>query len=177
MYRIIEFSTLTNSTLSILYPYIDNTKNEWYNIYGGYHTGVDILSKEVYSIVDGVVLQIGKTHTTYSVTIQYDSDIVFRYNSLNSINVVEGQIINQSELVGQCDKFCRFEYASRERSGSIWPVRIGEITYYKHDPEPILDGKIDIYKYDKQYTLTELDFEENWNNQDVINLATTRNSI
>lgn len=177
MYRKLEFSTVTNSSLSILYPYVDNIKNEWYKMYGGYHTGIDISSKSAYSIVDGVVIQIGQDYQSYSVTVQYDSDNIFRYKNLKSVNVNEGQVIHQSDLVGTCIKFFHFEYASRERSGSIWPVRIGEVTYYKHNPEPIIDGKINIFKYDQQYTLTELDFDENWNNQDVINLATTSNSI
>lgn len=106
-----------------------------------YHTGIDIIADKVYAISSGVVIELDEgTDGRYTITIQYNKDIVLRYMNLKSVYVRFGQIIPNGTLLGTADKYLHFEYATT--SYSLWAVRISDLQFYKHDPYFIAIGDI-----------------------------------
>lgn len=108
------------------------------------HTGVDVYGSNIYSICEGVVIQLSQAcNKTYALTIQYSSKQCVRYSNLSSVDVTSGQIIEMGQLLGQCKKFVHFEYLTTSVDNiQVFTVRIGTQTYYKHDPQCIIDGSI-----------------------------------
>lgn len=166
-YSTLNYSILTKSKAIILVPYIDNNKNEWYKYYKGYHSGLDITadtsSKQdmnAYSFSSGVVIQVGEDEDgTYSVTIQYDVVNSLRYMHIKKVNVSEGDIISIGDEVGTYNRYFHFEYVSTNKGDSIWYVRVGTITYYKHNPELVLNGEILLDNGIEDIVLYENEFE------------------
>lgn len=143
IYEKLSYSDITKSPADIITPYISNEQDSWYKTYGGYHTGVDISANEVYSYAPGVITQIGKDRNgLYTIVIQYSADISFRYTHLKSVYITEGQAINKGEFVGVAKEFVHFEYLTREQEGSMWVVRVGKLSWYKHNPELVLNGGV-----------------------------------
>lgn len=124
-------------------PFIDSDKHPLYKKYK-YHTGIDITASHVYSYASGVVISIGSSEDLYAVTVQYDSRISLRYLHLKSVCVSIGDILYPNMKIGTADQYVHFEYVSVSKDNSIWPVRIGTMTYYKHDPELVLNGSVKI---------------------------------
>ncbi|MCD8211643.1 MAG: M23 family metallopeptidase [Oscillospiraceae bacterium] len=141
-YKTIIDCPVTKTTSQVLYPYIDDKKDYWYNIYGGYNTGIDIECDNVYSICPSVVIFIGQENKYYTVVIQYTSEICFRYCHLKNVNVERGQICDSGELIGKASKFCSFELLTKTQNNSTWPVRISSKTFYIQNPEEYADGTI-----------------------------------
>lgn len=108
------------------------------------HTGIDIVTTDVYSICNGVVIHIGKEIKTnkYEITVQYNAKICVRYCNLSTVNIRAGSIVMDGDLLGCSEDFVHFEYVTTLANGSKHIVRVGKVTYYKQDPEPILLGKI-----------------------------------
>ena len=126
---------ITNQNSEILQSWSIGKKN---------HTGVDVQGSDVHSICDGVVIQLGQaTNKTYAITVQYSTNQCVRYSNLSSVDVSAGQIVEKGQLLGQCKEFVHFEYLTTYiDSSQIFTVRIGTQTYYKHDPQCIIDGSI-----------------------------------
>ena len=135
------FRSVTNSDKGVKLRYIDNIKDELFKRHG-FHTGIDLYADGVYSYASGVVTAIGKdtnTGTTYTVSVQYNPLITLRYCNLKSIDVESGQHIQQGYKIGNADRgYVRFEYCTKEKKGSVFAVRIGTETYYKHNPTELL---------------------------------------
>lgn len=144
IYKRIDWCPITRQAASILYPYIDSNQSGWYNIYGGLHDGIDIVAKSVHSICQGVVLFIGQNmdNHKYEITVQYDADRCLRYCNIAVVYVNSGDAVIEGQLLGDVEDFVHFEYTSRPKNESVWPVRVGTQTYYKHDPEEYADGRI-----------------------------------
>lgn len=107
------------------------------------HTGLDISGDTIYSICYGVVIYVGQAaNKTYTVIVQYDREICVSYSNLISVYIESGQMIKQGELLGECEQFVHFEYITTYKDSSIFPVRVGTQTYYKHDPQCIIDGSV-----------------------------------
>lgn len=134
----------------VLTPWIDNIRSKDYVRYRGLHTGLDIKADKVISYSPGVVIQVIKSLKYFLVTIQYSVDTILRYDHLKEAIVQVGDIVNSNSVIGIADRFVHFEYISTERLNSIWPVRIGKVTYFKQNPEGILDGTIVISDIDWQ---------------------------
>lgn len=145
IYKKLSYSPLTQSATNILVPYIDDEKDSWYKQYGGYHTGVDVEGLETYSYQSGVVTQIGKMDTNlYAIVIQYTASTSLRYANMSSLCVKQGDVISQGQLIGIAKKFVHFEYLTKDKGTSMWPVRVGSMTYFKHDPELLFDGTVQL---------------------------------
>lgn len=143
VYKKLSNSPLTKSDTNILVPYIDNKKNSWYKTYGGYHTGVDVEGSEIYAYQSGIVIQIGDLDNNLkSVLIQYTASICLRYSNMSSLIVNMGDVIKPGDILGIAKKFVHFEYLSKNEDNSMWPLRVGTMTYFKHDPELIFDGVV-----------------------------------
>ncbi|MBP5433645.1 hypothetical protein [Ruminococcus sp.] len=104
------------------------------------YTGADITADSVYSYSSGRVIAVGKDTDlfSYSVTVQYDVFNILRYGNLSEIAVGAGDILQEGTLLGKADRFLHFEYATKEQGSSRWPVRVGDQTYWKHDPSELI---------------------------------------
>ena len=127
------FYQINLSDSEIRLPWIGSEKHELYKKHG-FHTGIDLYADNVYSLCSGVVTNVGSDGKYYAVTVQYDGNISLRYLHLRSVSVKAGQTVQQGFSIGVADKYVHFEYVTRTKGDSIWPVRIGTETYYKHDP-------------------------------------------
>lgn len=138
-----EYSPITNGSLNIILPYIDNVESSNYRKYRGLHAGLDILAGSVRSLTLGVVILICKDGpNTFAVGVQYDKDNVFRYGHLDEVTIGIGDIVQSGQEVGVCKEYFHFEYATSERNDSPWPSYAGPMIYYKQNPEIALSGKV-----------------------------------
>lgn len=145
IYKKLEYCPVTRTQSNIIYPYIDSEDNSWYSVYGGLHSGVDIDAESIHSICQGVVIFVGNdSEDNVSITIQYDASQCIRYCHLSKSYVSSGDLIENGQLIGEADKFVRFEYCNKTKDNSIWSVRISNLTFYKHNPESYADGSIEL---------------------------------
>ena len=146
--------TLTNSEVKV--PWIDSEKDPWYKKYGGFHTGIDIIGRNVYANCPCVCTYIGHTEEDRNVVIiQYDKTTSFRFANLVSVNVSTNAIVEQGQLIGVANRFVHFEYLNRE--SSQWCVRVGHETYYKHDPYTYVKGEVEFNTYSQRLVGYEID--------------------
>ena len=132
--HVIKNCKLTHTNAEILQQWDVSDPNS-------YHTGIDIDAIQVYSISSGVVIESDiDIDNRYVVTVQYNKDTILRYMHLQSMHVVLGQVITVNTSIGIADKFLHFEYATTTYSN--WPVRIGDLNYYKHDPYFVAIGDV-----------------------------------
>ena len=103
-------------------------------------TGYKIAATEVHNIVKGTVGQVGQSGNTYVVTILCNPRECIRYGNITKTELKEGDTVAFGQLIGKCQKYVLFEYCSVAQSGSLWPVRINDKSFYKHNPKEILDG-------------------------------------
>ena len=139
VYKRLNYCAITQSATYIVRPFVADERSSWYRTLHGYNTGCDIIASEVYSACFGVVIQVGHT-TQYTVTVQYDANSCVRYANLTDVDVSPGEPITTGRLIGHADEFVRVEYATQSTEFTRWPVHIGTETYYKVDPESIVDG-------------------------------------
>ncbi|MCM1222702.1 MAG: peptidoglycan DD-metalloendopeptidase family protein [Lachnospiraceae bacterium] len=140
MYIDIErFRCITDSDRGIKLSWIGNKKDALYKEHG-YHTGIDIYAGNVYSYASGVVTSISMDKNYYAVTVQYNAFVSLRYLHLESVSVSAGQPIQQGFKIGNADKYVHFEYVTKKQGDSLWAVRIGTETYYKHNPMNMIGG-------------------------------------
>lgn len=144
-YEIIENCPITQSTATILMPFVDS-RNQWYIRNGGYHSGIDISGTHAYSICACVCIYTGYDDNDKNVVVvQYDVNTAFRYANLESVNVTAGQLIESGLLLGTADKFIHFEYWNRTQSQ--WIARASGETYYKHDPLVYVNGEVNFIDF------------------------------
>lgn len=140
-YKTYSNTQITKGDAVITVPWIIDTKSEWYKSYGGYHTGLDILATEVYSMHSGTVIQVGKDENdTYAVTLQYSGSIITRYKNLKTVYVKAGDYLYEGGFIGTSEESVHFEYATRDEGTYL--VRIDTETYYKHNPEVLFNGTV-----------------------------------
>lgn len=137
----IFFAKITDSNKGMKLPWIGDKIDTLFKKYG-YHTGLDLYANQVYSFASGVVTSIGKSKSYYAVTIQYDAQTSLRYLHLKTVSIGAGQIVQQGFNIGTADTNVHFEYITKDKKDSLWPVRIGTETYYKHNPLNIIGGEI-----------------------------------
>ena len=129
----IENCLITNGeSAEIIRGYIDKGEQ--------YHTGIDITANEVYSICQGIVIDVGKNSDGYAVTVQNNQNECVRYMHLKKSDVKVDEYIYIGTFIGLADKFVHFEYITDSQSKPVWPVRINKLTYYKKDPTEVLTG-------------------------------------
>lgn len=130
-------------------------------------TGVNILTSTVYSACKGVVIFVGCDMAgKYTVTVQIDSKQSIRYCNLSTESVTPNQLVEEGTEIGTVSKSVLVEYCTTEvedtndaeestesdEENKYEPptteegreaiyVRIGSVTYYKHNPYPLLSGE------------------------------------
>ena len=101
-----------------------------------------------YSICPGRVVAVGTCGHKYAVSVLVNNSQLIRYTNLSNVEVVLNQILTYDEKIGNCfsisDDDCTravmFEYCTSAQESSIWPVRIGKRTFYKHNPITLFNG-------------------------------------
>lgn len=136
----INYKEITDLDFKVTVPWISVKDRAEYYRYGTLHTGIDIAGTRVYSYSQGVVLSVGIQGEKMVVAIQFDARTLFRYCNLRSVDVSAGDIVEAGERIGLCKDHVHFEYCTTSEK-SLFPVRIGEITYFKQDPMPVLLGE------------------------------------
>lgn len=145
IYKHLDYCPVVRTAADILYPYISSISDPWYDIYGGYHTGVDIMSSgSIHSICQGVVIYIGIEEITksYVINIQYNAEFVIQYWGIITKYIDLGDTVESSQMIGECKEFVHVAYLSTTQAESHWPVRVGSVTYYTHNPESYITGEL-----------------------------------
>lgn len=135
-------------------------KQGWQNT-RPFMTGCLIYTDDVFSICDGMVVDIGKDdkNNLYSVTVEYEDALYVRYCLLQTCNVSVGQEIGLSDKIGSTYKnVLRFEYCTNEFS--VFPFRCGNNQLYKHDPLPVLIGEVALPEIDEAEGMIITDGDE-----------------
>lgn len=102
-------------------------------------TGVEIRTIDVFSICTGRVIEILNNSGIYIVTVQFSSKLCFRYCNLKSVVYSTNSIVRKGSLIGKAHDTVKVECITT--SESIWPVRVGSLTYYKEDPMKYISGE------------------------------------
>lgn len=104
------------------------------------HTSIDIKATEVHNIIKGQVVDILENHwkgnTTYIVTIKVSDDLYIRYLNLSDSPVSMFDAFESGIKIGTADKWVGVEYCTRVHSR--YPVLIGSVKIYKHDPSDFM---------------------------------------
>lgn len=103
---------------------------------GELHSGTDIKATNVYSVCPGTVMIANKYENHYIVVVQYNLGSCMMYHHLKSITVKVNDQIQLSDKIGVADRWVHVCYLTQQ--SSIWPVRVLDRTYYKHNPAEIL---------------------------------------
>ena len=144
---------ITHKDSEVLKDWIGDPKSKEYKQNKGYHTGIDIVADNVYSICAGVCTYVGKSSEERNVVIiQYDHNVSFRYCNLDAVVVRKGQLIEEpyTQEIGVAHEWVHFEVITTSHSN--WCVRVGGRDYYKQNPISYAKGEeslvSDWYRYD-----------------------------
>lgn len=146
------FTSVAKTESIILRDWSDNQSQ-------GYFTGVMLDACEVFSICDGVIVQVEKSIEYFQVvTIQYSVDLYIRYLNVIQLadDIVEGRTIRLGQSIGHtyqnraCIEVCTSTAVSHK-----WPVRVGEKTIYKVDPLPYLEDDLIFRKYSQLHEVSD----------------------
>lgn len=119
------------------------------------HTSIDIKTTEVHNIIKSQVVDIlennWKGKTTYIVTAKISDDLYIRYLNLSDSPVSVLDAFDAGIKIGTADKWVGVEYCTRVHSR--YPVMIGNVKIYKHDPSDFILKdvlpEILVYTYDQ----------------------------
>lgn len=136
-------TTITGGETEIVKPYIESIADPNYKKYGGYHTGVDLKATSVYNLCPGTAVFVGKDETGQIVIVQHDVSHCIMYKELSTVAVEAGQFVDSYQLLGTVKSYVHVDYLTD--GNTMWPVRVGSQTLYKHDPTPILTTGYDSF--------------------------------
>lgn len=146
----IQNCSLTNNDIE--YPE-EGTKNGFGKLRDDIHTGVNIKCKSVYSVCDGVVIDVAQYTVGNMVIVQYDNTICLVYSMLKESFVVPGQLIRKGKLLGTADDFVHFEYLRTDKNPIGVTFIYKSIALHPNDPIEVLDGSYQFYSSsDSQYS-------------------------
>ena len=119
------------------------------------HTSIDIKTTDVYNIIKSQVVDIlennWKGKTTYIITMKVSDDLYIRYLNLSDSPVSMFDALDTGIRIGSADKWVGVEYCTRVYSR--YPVLIGSIKIYKHDPSDFIlrdiMPNISVYTFDQ----------------------------
>ena len=136
----IDRCCITKGNAKVIKEYSDNVNDKT-----RLHSGLDIEASEIYSICPGVVTQRFNEGNLVCLTIQYNSNLIFRYRNLSYSDLYVCDMVRTGDNIGRCNNFIHFECISNDHD-SIFPVEIFGDKYYKIDPLPYIDGSIQLYQ-------------------------------
>ena len=149
--EIIKNCLITQQDSKILRSWLDDLGVQNYNSEERYHTGVDLAATSVYAFCSCVCVYVGQDENDkVAVIVQYDRNRAFRFSNLISADVISGQALEKGTVIGSADSFVHFELLTREES--LWGVRAGNESYWKHDPIQYATGEIILDVPEESYT-------------------------
>lgn len=154
------YSPLTKSDINIAVPFIDR-RNADYRRFNKYSCRCVInYTGNIYSLSDGTVIEVTDTY----LTIQHSGALCLRYisNGFRHINVSLMDNVKSGDLIAEAGYQISIEAYTNTPANISWVVRLGELTLYKNDPKPYLDGSISLTGsgiYDA--TVYQIDSDEN----------------
>lgn len=151
---IVKNCPITKKDSEVKLEYIVDKSSEYVSNTGSIHTGVDIECDYVYSVFDGVVIQICMLDEHMSVTVQYNGTYSVRFSHMKRVDCNAGQLIKRGDLIGSSDEFVHFELLTSYRSEYGSKVIVGDLELFKSDPIDIVLGKMkfeDTPNYSKNY--------------------------
>ena len=154
----IDYKELTDQGFKVIMPWISVSEKAEYYKYDTLHTGIDIAGTRAYSYCKGVVVAIGIQIDRMTVTVQFDANTLFRYGNLRSCDLNLGDIVSAGDRIGTCKGHLHFEYCTTDEK-SLFPVRIGDITYFKQNPMPVLLGEVQL-KANDYSAVTVADYDD-----------------
>lgn len=106
----IDVNEILNKNIDIIVPVKGTITSRYgareqiFNNVNPYHTGIDIANKndtEILSATEGVVVKTEKMNKYYGNNIEIEKDgVIFKYAHLNKIQVKQGDIIKQGDVIG-----------------------------------------------------------------------------
>ena len=119
------------------------------------HTSIDIKTTDVYNIIKSQVVDIlennWKGKTTYIITMKVSDDLYIRYLNLSDSPVSISDAFDVGIKLGTADTWVGVEYCTRVYSR--YPVLIGNVKIYKHDPSDFIlrdiMPNISVYTFDQ----------------------------
>lgn len=120
----------------------DVVKKAWNISKRPYVSGFVLNTTELYNICPGKVVDVNNDNDGYSVSVLINSSQLIRYTHLKEVFVSENDQIFIGDMIGFANKKSIFEYCTDTQKDSIWPVRIHNMTFYKHNPDEILTDKL-----------------------------------
>lgn len=149
------YNLVTKSDAVILkYFTYDETKNTSM-LHEDIHTGVDIQGQKVYSMSPGTVILVGYDGKYKNVIIRLDEENCFNYAHLTDTDLRYNEDVEEGTFIGHCDSFVHFEHGSRQQT--LWPIRIGTLTYFKKDPMYVLENSWESVKQIDESQIDELE--------------------
>lgn len=97
----------------------------------------DLSGSDIYAAYAGTVVLLNRDDLGKCIIIQTESSFCITYKHMDEVDVKLGQYIDKGQHLGKVNKFVRIELL--KSSSTIWAVRIGSATWYKHDTQPIFD--------------------------------------
>lgn len=134
--------SLTNTDIE--YPEV-GTKNGFGKNENDIHTGLNIKCKNVYSICDGVVIDVAQYTKGNMILVQYDKTMCLSYSMLKESFVVPGQLIRKGTLLGTTDDFVHFEYLRTDKNPISVTFIYKSIALHPNDPLEVLNGSYQFY--------------------------------
>lgn len=134
---VISNCEITKQNSEILRPCVMDTQSSAYKSTKQFHTGVDLTGHQIFSAYSGTVVLTGRDELGQCVIVQTGSSFCISYRHLSNTCIQMGADVTEGQLLGQADRYVHVELLQRVESD--WPVRISTETWYKRDPEPILN--------------------------------------
>ena len=147
---------VTHGDVKILKYFNIKDRIPYHRVSSGYHTGVDIACKEVFSGFPGTVVLLNKPDArTYTVIVQYNSTNAFAYCNLSSVDVELGQQIDTDDKIGNCAEFVHVEYLNKSATNRFRVLLTKQI-FYKQDPlDILLNGYENMIDYSAEVSFSQ----------------------
>lgn len=147
---------VTHGDVKILQYFNISEKVPYHSKFTGYHTGVDIECKEVYSAFPGTVILVNRPDTkTYTVIVQYNSNHAFAYCNLKAPAVEVGAQVDTDDLIGTCNKYVHVEYLNKSQTNRFRVMLVNQM-FYKQDPlDILLNGYDSLINYSSDVAVSQ----------------------
>lgn len=118
----------------------DVIKERWNDSSSPFTSGLVIYGHHCYNICPGKIIACGKQSDGYAVSVLVNDTQLVRYTRLHTCDVENGQTLSVNDYIGSSKTSFMLEYCTSTESR--WPVRICNLTFYKHNPEDIITDKL-----------------------------------
>ena len=149
---VISNCAITLSDAEVIRPCVMSKDSSIFKKTKQYHTGLDIVAENLVAAYRGRIVYIGNETSGRTVVLQTGSSFCVCYKHLKTVTVNLNDLLEKYYVVGIADKYVHVEVYTKDKS--IWPVRIGNDTWYKQDANLLFNGgldRLDMYAYQQEY--------------------------